>query len=704
MFELSIALKYLIPRKKHLSATLIAMMSLAVISLVVWLLLIFLSITEGMEKNWLKKLTDLNAPLRITPKQAYFSSYYNQIDSISSNSNFSLKTLGEKLQTISSDPYNPEEDAEIPLYFAKPDLDSQGSLIDPVKGLSSILQEMQQNHKSLLFQDYEMSGAMLKIQMLRNRSISPFSAGQETMNFLTQVSYLATPPLHPKTLSPLLITPSAKDINHLFFLANYRMDNFLTDSSPKASYSSEGFQEKINHLLQCIKIKTIKTTSPVFRLPLLLLPENTPLTVYGVFNQNNYLEWFITENSSSKPTTILPRGTHYQKGTLLKKGGISSISIEKKEIPLEKETLFTLDTSHIFSATIAPESVSQAHKISDIQILIQGTIQGKKITGFIPWADLEVASFDLINTPTASPPWIHAKSDSEMALPLGPAEEVGVLLPKAFQENGVLLGDKGYLSYSSSTASAIQEMRSAIFVAGFYDPGILSVGNKCLLVPPSITRSINSCNTSFAFDKIALNGFQVWFNNPNNVAKIQKELEYRLEKAGLLQYWQVTSFKEYDFAKDLLQQFQSDRYLFSLVGIIILLVACSNIVSFLILLVNDKKKEIAILQSMGATKKSIASIFAVCGIIIGTSGCALGILAGILTIKNIDTLVRLLSALQGHDAFLQTFYGSSLPSTLSSSALLFISIATPVLSIIAGLIPAIKACRLHPSSILRSES
>ncbi|MBS0628428.1 MAG: hypothetical protein JSS09_09490, partial [Verrucomicrobia bacterium] len=65
---------------------------------------------------------------------------------------------------------------------------------------------------------------------------------------------------------------------------------------------------------------------------------------------------------------------------------------------------------------------------------------------------------------------------------------------------------------------------------------------------------------------------------------------------------------------------------------------------------------------------------------------------------------RFLSALQGHDACLQTFYGTSLSSALSSSATLLIAIVTPILSILAGLIPALKACRLHPSSILRSES
>ena len=90
MFEFSVALKYLIPRKKQLSVSLIALLSVLVISLVVWLVLVFLSVTEGIERGWLQKLTTLNAPLRITPTQRYYSSYYYQIDSVSADSHYAL--------------------------------------------------------------------------------------------------------------------------------------------------------------------------------------------------------------------------------------------------------------------------------------------------------------------------------------------------------------------------------------------------------------------------------------------------------------------------------------------------------------------------------------------------------------------------------------------------------------------------------------
>jgi lipoprotein-releasing system permease protein len=198
-------------------------------------------------------------------------------------------------------------------------------------------------------------------------------------------------------------------------------------------------------------------------------------------------------------------------------------------------------------------------------------------------------------------------------------------------------------------------------------------------------------------------GIQVWFDDLKQTKAITSQLTTLFKEKGIDRYFNITSFYEYDFAKDLIQQFRSDKYLFTLIGIIILIVACSNIISFLVLMVNDKKKEIGILQSMGASSTSIAGIFALCGITLGILGSVLGSIAAFFTMQHIDSLVGLLSFLQGHDALHESFYGNSLPTTLSSQAVLFVAISTPILSVFAGLVPAIKACRLKPAETLRSQ-
>jgi lipoprotein-releasing system permease protein len=351
---------------------------------------------------------------------------------------------------------------------------------------------------------------------------------------------------------------------------------------------------------------------------------------------------------------------------------------------LDSPVQFSVEEPIAFQVTIDKQSIPQATRLQDLKFLAKSSLQGHTIQGSLPWKHLQIEKFSNL---ASTFPGKH-----------------GILLPKGFQDNGALVGDQGFLSYQASTSSSMQEQRLPIFIAGFYDPGIISVGNKCLLVPKEITRAINAANLSTSFDKISLGGFQVWMDPPKQASHIKLELIEILKKKQLLPYWNVTSYQDYDFAKDLLQQFQSDKMLLSLIGIIILIVACCNILSFLILLVSDKKQEIAILQAMGASTKSIASIFGICGMVIGLLGCAIGVGAALITLHHIDSLSSFLSAMQGHDAFSPAFYGNSLPSTLSPDAVLFIFIATPVLSLLSGLIPAIKASRLSPSMILRSES
>ena len=91
MFELSIALRYLVPRFKQLSVSIISSISILVIALVVWLAVIFLSVTTGIEKSWIEKLVALNGSVQITPTNEYHHSYYHKIDPVSLSSNYQKK-------------------------------------------------------------------------------------------------------------------------------------------------------------------------------------------------------------------------------------------------------------------------------------------------------------------------------------------------------------------------------------------------------------------------------------------------------------------------------------------------------------------------------------------------------------------------------------------------------------------------------------
>ena len=152
----------------------------------------------------------------------------------------------------------------------------------------------------------------------------------------------------------------------------------------------------------------------------------------------------------------------------------------------------------------------------------------------------------------------------------------------------------------------------------------------------------------------------------------------------------------------MMQELQSQKNLFMLIAVVIIIVACSNIISMLVILVNDKKMEIGILRSMGASSKNISLIFGLAGALIGVMGSTVGIGAAVLTLRYLDSLIHFLSRLQGHDMFNTNLYGQVVPNELSMEALSFVLMATVCISLLAGVIPAIKACLLRPSQILRS--
>jgi len=668
LFELSFIRKYLTPKKKQLSVSLIALLSVAVITLVVWLVVLFLSVTEGIEKTWLHKLTALNAPIRLQPTQEYFSSYYYNVDRYSEASQYMSKTLGQKARALISNPYNPEIDEALPVQVAKPHLTPTGEIYDPVKGALAALDELKQEYKGLTFQDGEMSGALLRLNLIRQdkNTVSPVEMERQ----LTNVSYLASFTDKNPFLPELILEPTIDDLNHLLFLSS-------------RSNSAQIQTSVLSHS----KIKTLTPKSAYWRFPIDLLPERVSFQVEG-YSHGGQISHIIIPDLPSNTTlsTIEKRG----KRLFFK-------APDEPEIPLDLETpLFSFGALQLQVQELRAEGIFS----------IRGKLQKQMIRGEVPLEGLSIAQADLTteftSQPNISPLWPYFLKGKKGVLPKM-ENETGILLAKNLQTNGVKIGDAGYLAYSATTALGAKEHHIPIYVCGFYDPGIMAVGNKCILVPSEITQTINASENAFTLDQSAANHLLVWFPELKNAPKIKTAILQKLEERGLAKYWKVETFRDYEFAKDLMQQFQSDKYLFSLIAIIILLVACTNIISLLVLLVSDKKKEIGILRAMGAKRRSIAAIFACAGASLGLFSCMLGLLLAFITLKNIDHLVHFLSFIQGHDAFNAQFFGQSLPHEISPRALLFAAIATPVLALIAGLFPAIKAARMNPCESLRSE-
>ncbi|NGX45632.1 MAG: Lipoprotein-releasing system transmembrane protein LolE [Chlamydiae bacterium] len=646
-------------------------MSIGVISLVVWLVLVFLSVTEGIERSWLHKLTALNAPMKIHPTEKYYSSYFYRVDQYSQSAGYASRTIGQKARALLSDPYDPSVDESLPAYFPRPSLTDNQEIVDPVKSAYDVLTTIQKSRQELAFQDFEVSGAMLRLQMIRPQFGSFEPEGLDSESQLTQVSYLASFADKSPTLPELLLPPTPEDLNHLFYLA-------------ARTHDKESFATLSAHT----SVEEVQTRDPLWSCPLSLLPDGANFAANFYDHGGEITHAILVTDKSKANGTLRREGNHIMANHL---GNVAF-----SDFPL------FLMGPQTFEASLNQES-------EEICFNIKGSLQGQKLQGTVPFQGLFISKATAQNrfdkAPELAPQWPYLYHDTQGAtrfvLPEG-SDGQGILLAKQMSDSGVKIGDKGYISYSAPTASSVQEMRIPVYVSGFYDPGFLAIGSRAILAPAAITSSINSAQTSFSIDRMEATGIQVWFPQLGEADRVKQEILKGFDESGIADYWTVSTYKEYDFAKDLMQQFESDKYLFTLIGAIILTVACCNIISLLVLLVDDKKKEIGILEAFGARKRSIALIFGLCGGAIGLVSSLIGIALATLTLHNIDFVVRFLSFLQGHEAFNALFFGQSLPKQLSFSALTFVLIATPVLSLIAGLVPAIKACRLNPSEILRA--
>jgi lipoprotein-releasing system permease protein len=149
---------------------------------------------------------------------------------------------------------------------------------------------------------------------------------------------------------------------------------------------------------------------------------------------------------------------------------------------------------------------------------------------------------------------------------------------------------------------------------------------------------------------------------------------------------------------------QLAKSLFFIILFMVVAVAAFNIVSTLVMVVKDKRSDIAILRTMGATPRSILAIFMTQGIGIGAIGTLLGIVFGVLISMNLESMVHALEAVlntQFLDA--QVYNMSDLPARAAWSDVVTIAGVAFFLCLISTLYPSWRAARTQPAEALRHD-
>jgi lipoprotein-releasing system permease protein len=138
---------------------------------------------------------------------------------------------------------------------------------------------------------------------------------------------------------------------------------------------------------------------------------------------------------------------------------------------------------------------------------------------------------------------------------------------------------------------------------------------------------------------------------------------------------------------------------------LVIAIAAFNLVSSLIMLVQDKQSDIAILRTLGMSPAAVMRVFIVQGLVIGVVGIAVGTVGGVLLANNLSAVVRFFEGLSGAELFPSDVYyiSGGVPSLVQASDVVMVVAVAFVLCLLATIYPAWRASRTDPATALRYE-
>jgi lipoprotein-releasing system permease protein len=220
---------------------------------------------------------------------------------------------------------------------------------------------------------------------------------------------------------------------------------------------------------------------------------------------------------------------------------------------------------------------------------------------------------------------------------------------------------------------------------------------------------LHDYNTSVVF--LPLPAAQIYFQKPNAVTKIEirmddpNDVEQLAAQLPPLLAGRQVQVRDWRHSNDVIisvLQVQKDT-MFIVLGMIIL-VAAFNVVSSLIMLVKDKRADIAVLRTIGASSGSVQRIFMMCGAFVGVAGTVFGTIVGVLICHNIVAIQRVIEDITGGQVFdASVFMLSTLPNTIDWADVIRVVVLGLTLSILATIYPSWRAARTDPVEALRHE-
>jgi lipoprotein-releasing system permease protein len=147
-----------------------------------------------------------------------------------------------------------------------------------------------------------------------------------------------------------------------------------------------------------------------------------------------------------------------------------------------------------------------------------------------------------------------------------------------------------------------------------------------------------------------------------------------------------------------------EKTMMSLILMLVVAVAAFNIVAALVMVVNEKRSDIAILRTLGMTQRGVVGVFLTQGLVIGAIGTLLGLVLGVLIAANVSTIVPFLERVFGfHVMDPSVYYITRIPAELRGAQIATITAIAFVLTVLATIYPAVRGAATEPAEALRYE-
>ena len=269
----------------------------------------------------------------------------------------------------------------------------------------------------------------------------------------------------------------------------------------------------------------------------------------------------------------------------------------------------------------------------------------------------------------------------------------GIILGRYLARSiGAVVGSKVTMVTPSAnvTPAGIMPRLKRFTVVGIFEMGHNQYDANMALI------HLRDAQTLFKM-KGAVTGIRLKLDDLYNAPKISRQIEANIDG-----YYRVIDWTQHH--ANLFRAINIEKTMMMIILSLIIAVAAFNIVSTLVIVVNDKQADIAILRTLGASPGTVMRIFISQGMIIGVVGTLLGVGTGILTAQNIETLVPALESLLGIKFLAPEIYLiSDLPSEMKWSDVTITATISFGLTVLATIYPAWRASRIQPAEALRYE-